>query len=198
MSFQTTQVLTAVRQPRLWVKGYHRSASRFAWCLPTLLSGRRTQPLVDGVSVLCWRWSVVLGHRDNVLTRKLDRVNGRIGERLQTIDLTTFRAKRFERFPDQELSTVTPSLSDMFVVSACLPGLLGCRRAPLKHSSGARPRGARRVGSDVRQAPGGGPPVCQRAVERPRRSRNQHARNDNEPKHICVTYHYVLFFGLGA
>ena len=78
----------------------------------------------------------MLGHRDNVPTRKLlDRVNGHIGERLVTIDLTTFRAKRFEWFPDQEPRTVTPSLLDMFVVSSCLPGLLGGRRAPLKHSS---------------------------------------------------------------
>ena len=68
-------------------------------------------------------------------TRKLlDRVNGPIGERLPTIDLTTFRAKRFEW-------------------SSCLLGLLGCRRAPLKHSSRARPRNAPGLGSAVRQAP---------------------------------------------
>ena len=124
----------AVRQPRLWVSGHESSASKLAWCLPTLLSGRRTQPLVDGVSVLCWRWSVgSQGQRSH--SRKLDRVNGVIGERLPKIDLTTFRAKRFEWFPDKEAGTVTPSLSDMFVVSTCLPGLLGGRRAPLKHSS---------------------------------------------------------------
>ena len=112
--------------------------SKLAWCLPTSVSGRRPRHsrLLRGFSVPCWRWSVVLGHRDNVPTPEnlLDRVNGPICERLPTIDLTTFRAKRFEW-------------------SSCLLGLLSCRRAPLKHSSRARPRNAPGLGSAVRQAP---------------------------------------------
>ena len=70
----------------------------------------KTQPLVDGVQRLLLameRSAGSQGQRSH--TRKLlDRLNCTIGERLPTIDLSTFRAKRFEWFPDQEPGTVTP------------------------------------------------------------------------------------------